>query len=139
MKIYVAGPMSDTPGFNYAAFDEASETLRNYGFGVVSPAEKDKERDPEAYERACHSLDGKFEPNMTGGLTWAEIIAMDIVIVSDEVDAIALLPGWEKSNGARLEVFVGLLRKKQFGLYSDGVIHFVDADFIRSSLKNNMP
>lgn len=141
MKLYVAGPMSGTPGFNYAAFDEAAATLRGLGFEVVSPAEMDKARNPVAYEIASKSPDGKLEPSTTGGLTWAQILSNDIIEVADKTDGLALLPGWAKSSGARLEVFVGLLRKKLFGIYSPDAeaIQFVEASMIRQILKKNLP
>jgi len=141
IKLYLAGPMSDIPGYNFPAFEAATAELRAQKFEVISPAEKDKERNPEAYEIARRSPDGKWNPTDTGGLTWAQILAGDIIIVADQVDAVALLPGWEKSSGARLEAFVGLLRKKRFALYSP-VLHelsWVSNDFIRKIIKDNMP
>jgi len=133
-KLYLAGPMSNIPGYNFPAFEAATTELRAQGFDIISPAEQDKARDPEAYERAKRSPDGKWDPSETGGLTWAQILAADIIIVS------VLLPGWEKSSGARLEAFVGLLRKKRFGLYRSGDEPFwVPVDYIRESLRRNMP
>lgn len=140
-KLYLAGPMSDIPGYNFPAFEAATAELRAQKFEVISPAEKDKERDPEAYERARNSPDGKWKPSDTGGLTWAQVLSKDIIIVADEVDGLAMLPGWEKSSGARLEAFVGLLRKKRFAIYSP-VLHelsWVSNDYIRGIIKGNMP
>src|SRR5882762_7473416 len=90
-KLYLAGPMSDIPGYNFPAFEAATAELRAQKFEVISPAEKDKERDPEAYERARNSPDGKWKPSDTGGLTWAQILSKDIIIVADEVDGLAML------------------------------------------------
>jgi len=133
--------MSDIPGYNFPAFESATAELRAQKFDVISPAEKDKERNPEAYEIARKSPDGKWNPTDTGGLTWAQILSKDIIIVADEVDGLAMLPGWEKSSGARLEAFVGLLRKKRFAVYSP-VLHqlsWVSNDYIRQIIKDNMP
>lgn len=141
IKLYVAGPMQNIPGYNFQAFDDATAVLRRLGFTVISPAERDRERNPEAYEIAKKSPDGKWTPNDTGGLTWAQILAGDIIIIADEVDGVALLPGWERSSGARLEAFVGLLRNKTFGFYhpEDESIEFVDKHRVREILQSNMP
>jgi hypothetical protein len=141
MRLYLAGPMQNIPGYNFPAFETATAVLRSMGFEVISPAEKDKERNPEAYERASRSPDGVWKSEDAGGLTWAQILAEDIVIVSDQVDGLALLPGWERSSGARLEAFVGLLRKKRFAIYHPEFrsLKFVSSDFIREILKGNMP
>ena len=37
-RIYVAGPMSGLPAFNFPAFHEAAADLRACGFDVVNPA-----------------------------------------------------------------------------------------------------
>jgi hypothetical protein len=42
-KVYVAGPMTGYPGFNYGAFDEARDLLASEGWDVISPADLDRE------------------------------------------------------------------------------------------------
>lgn len=140
-KLYLAGPMSDIPGFNFSAFEAATAELRKLGYEVTSPAEEDQKRDPVAYEHASQSVDGKWIPADTGGLTWAQILSKDVIIVADQVDGVALLPGWERSSGARLEAFVGLLRKKRFAIYNPEFksLKFVSNDFIREIIRGNMP
>jgi Domain of unknown function (DUF4406) len=133
--------MSDIPGYNFPAFEEATAQLRGMGYEVISPAEEDQKRNPVAYEIARKSPDGKWNPTDTGGLTWAQILSKDVVIVADKVDGVVLLPGWEKSSGARLEAFVGLLRKKRFAVYSPEFerLSWVSNDFIREIIRGNMP
>jgi hypothetical protein len=138
-KWYLAGPMQNIPGYNFPAFEEATATLRAQGHEIISPAEKDKERDPVAYEKASKSPDGVWKAEETGGLTWAEILATDVILVADHVDGVVLLPDWTKSSGARLEAFVGLLRKKRFAVYMDRELREVSADYIRTKIKEFMP
>ena len=106
MKLYLAGPMSGIPQFNYPAFDTAAEELREQGYEVVNPAEMDGE---EVREAALESTDGIFVGGMVGGDTWGEMLARDVQMVADEVDGVALLPFWGSSRGARLEVFTAIL------------------------------
>lgn len=86
--LYVAGPMSGYPGYNYPAFDEAARRLRLAGFSVLNPAEIDADDYPRAGEPPWD---------------WYMRKALDMVL---DADAIAVLPGWECSRGARLEVDV---------------------------------
>ena len=103
-KFYIAGPMTGIPQFNFPAFDVAAASLRSFGYEVVSPVELDDEEsraaalsnetgDPYAYEDDTNE-------------TWGDLLSRDVKLIADEVDAVICLPGWEKSKGARLEVFV---------------------------------
>lgn len=105
-KVYVAGPMTGIPQMNFPAFDAAARNLRGRGYGVVSPAELDS---PESRAAALASVDGN-PVGYAEGETWGQFLARDVKLIADEgIEAIVVLPGWEKSRGARLETFVARL------------------------------
>ena len=79
-RVYLAGPMSGIEALNFPAFHKAAASLRASGYDVVNPAEINS--DPNAGWNACMRAD------------IAQLVTCD---------RIALLPGWEKSKGARLE------------------------------------
>ena len=108
MKLhYLAGPMRGIKSFNYPAFDEAAAELRNLGYEIKNPTEFDS---PGARYKAMQSKDGALIDGEVAGKTWGEILGRDVTILSDECEGIILLPGWEKSEGARLECFCAIGR-----------------------------
>ncbi len=80
-RIYISGPMTGLPGFNFAAFHAAAAGLRRAGFEVVNPAEVNP--DPTTHRYAC--------------------LRDDLASLA-RCDALALLDGWERSPGANREV-----------------------------------
>jgi nucleoside 2-deoxyribosyltransferase len=54
MKIYLAGPMTDRPRFNFDEFDRHAAMLRGRGHIVISPAELDR---AEGFDPDRHDLD----------------------------------------------------------------------------------
>ncbi len=96
MKLYVAGPMRGKPARNAAAFEEATATLRSEGHEVISPAEMDDEY-------------GELGDGVAG--VWDTVdrraIRRDIEALFG-CHAVVVLPGWEASEGATLEVTVAL-------------------------------
>lgn len=86
-RLYVAGPMTGLPDLNFPAFHRAAAQLRALGYQVVNPAEINT--DPAADWLTC----------MRAGIK--QLV---------DVDAIVMLPGWERSKGATLEhaIAVGL-------------------------------
>lgn len=96
---YLAGPMRGYPLYNFPAFHKAARWLRSEGWTVFSPAERD-EQDPEI----------DHETNIAG---WQADRGLDYFMAYDlkavcEHDAVICLPGWEKSQGARLETMVAV-------------------------------
>lgn len=120
--------MSGIPAYNYPAFDEAARVLRAAGFEVVTPSELD---DPETRAKALASPDGKDNT----GHTWGEFLARDVKIVADDVNAVALLPGWENSRGAKLEAYVGLCCGHRFYEYlSDEMMVYISPQEVQRRL-----
>lgn len=105
MKLYIAGPMTGLPQFNYPAFLELAAKLRASGYDVVSPAELD---DPEDRAAALASPNGLMsEFNSASSQTWGDFLARDVKLLADDgIEGIVVLPGWHLSRGARLETFV---------------------------------
>jgi hypothetical protein len=115
MKIYIAGPMSGYPQFNFPYFDHVANTLRANGFEVVSPAELD---DPEFHAKVLEEGITGYEKHLLGA--WGDCLARDVKLIADSgIEMIVLLPRWQASRGARLEAFVGALCDLKFSLYYD--------------------
>jgi hypothetical protein len=140
-KIYLAGPMSGIPQFNFPAFFAAAGQLRAAGFEVVSPAEIDNSEDKGA---ALSSPDGDMR-NIANKKTWGDFLARDVKLLADTgIQGIVFLPNWQTSKGAKLEALVGLLQGFKFWELEEGVAYrvtsrsVIDAisDAIRPNLKD---
>ena len=87
-RIYLSGPMTGLPDFNYPAFNAEAARLRALGYHVENPAENPPQDSWEAYMAVCI-------PQMA------------------TCDTIAQLPGWSESRGALRErqeaVHLGML------------------------------
>ena len=82
MKLYIAGPMSNVPDFNYPAFHAATKQLAAVGYTPINPARSE---------------------GREGCATWLHYMRAALRDIAD-ADGIATLPGWVESRGARLEV-----------------------------------
>ena len=128
MLYYLSGPMSNIPQFNIPAILSAAETLRNRGYEIQLPADLDK---PESIEVLMKSPDGALHGGKTDeGRTWGQYLADDVILVADKIGGIIFLDGWEKSRGARLEAYVGLLTGKPMWQFND-----IDKDVYLDELK----
>lgn len=85
-RIYICGPMRGRPGDNHDAFNRAAERFRALGWTVLNPVEIGEE---------MH----KNDPTVPD----SEYLRADVVALAT-CDAIALLPEWDHSVGARCEV-----------------------------------
>ncbi len=101
MKIYLAGPMSGYQNFNYPAFHAAAAKLRGDGHSVFNPAWRDMERD--GVDWGAEVTDGCLTSAKAKGFDRRRALCDDLTFICTEADAIALLPGWEKSSGATAE------------------------------------
>lgn len=96
---YISGPMTGIKKFNHPKFIEAATVLRQRGFRVLNPAEQ------------FYCITGlELERYLTRDLV--ELIYCDFI---------ALLPGWENSKGAKIEVTVALATGKEFVLLEDAL------------------
>lgn len=87
MRIYIAGPMTGLPDFNYPAFDAAAAQWRASGWDVLNPAESFGRRTDLPYDLYLREA--------------ARLVTMS--------DALALLPGWYDSKGALLELHLAVV------------------------------
>lgn len=111
-KIYIAGPMSGYPEFNFPAFFAAAGLWKAKGWLVFNPAAKEEEKalDPEA----CKVGDDKLA--VANGFDFRQCFEWDLCRVV-EADAIYMLPGWEASSGARAEHAAAIAIKARYPEY----------------------
>jgi len=83
-RIYLAGPMTGMPGHNFPTFHAAAERFRKAGWDVANPAE---------------NFQGRTD------LPRSAYLRADVASLA-QCDAIALLPGWDRSDGATLEAVI---------------------------------
>lgn len=84
LRVYLCGPMTGFEAHNFPAFHAAAARLRALELDVVNPAELH----PEPGERG-----------------WHECLRIDLAAMLT-CQVVALLPGWQGSNGAHLEIHV---------------------------------
>ena len=101
MKLYLAGPMTGYPNFNFPAFHAAAKKLRDEGHSVFNPAERGVERDGKDW--GAEVPDGSQEAAKAKGFSLRVALGDDLAFICGEAEGIALLPGWENSKGARAE------------------------------------
>lgn len=91
MVLYLAGPMTGLPRWNFDTFGKAARVLRSAGFGVLSPAER--------------MVEAGFSPDdpRAEGFDLRAVLAEDIAAVL-ACDGVALIDGWDASPGAVVEV-----------------------------------
>lgn len=80
-RLYLSGPMTGIEDFNFPAFNKQAAELRSVGFHVENPAEH----------------------GVVEGAEWEDYLRHDIAKLAT-CEIIALMPGWEKSKGANLEL-----------------------------------
>ena len=81
MIVYISGPMTGVPDY-MERFQAAADLLIAKGHTVVNPA--------------------NMEQVIDGEISYDRILAMDIALL-EHCDAICLLPGWQRSKGAKAE------------------------------------
>lgn len=106
-SVYVAGPMSGYPNFNFEAFFTAQHTLERQGWKVHNPAQKDVEDDPDIANNAT----GCVVEAAAKGWDFRKAFKWDCEKVIDG-DGIYMLNGWEYSPGATAEHAVAKFVKK---------------------------
>jgi len=82
-RLYLDGPMTGFEDFNFPAFNKMAAKLRARGYVVENPAEH----------------------GVVDGADWADYMAYDLTRLG-LCGQVAVLPGWENSKGARLEVHI---------------------------------
>ena len=108
-SIYIAGPMTGYPEFNFPAFFAAQAQFEAEGWTVWNPAAKDSE---SAVEADSSFASGDAKALVANGWDWQDAFEWDCIKVLRS-DAIYLIPGWEKSTGARAEWAVAQFAKAQ--------------------------
>lgn len=103
LRIYLAGPMTQIPFFNFPAFNAAAQKLRASGHEVFNPAECDIDRHGGIDIGADNPTGDPKLAEEKHNFSLRDALAEDTAYICKEADAIAMLPGWENSKGARAE------------------------------------
>lgn len=98
-RVYIAGPMRGIKEFNFPAFDAAKALGQSLGWEVVSPADIDRE---SGFHEEGHDGNHPFDAEQVRVFATRDTQAL-LNFRAEDGDAVAMLPGWENSKGARSE------------------------------------
>lgn len=112
--IFISGPMRGHPEFNFPLFFEVEKML------------KEKYPQAEIFNPAQKDLDMGFKPwgkkgneNITElGLSLREAMAADLEFLAKKATKIYLLPRWQTSSGAKVEIALAKLLNLEFIFHS---------------------
>jgi len=93
--VYCCGPMTGIENFNFDSFYKACAKLESQGYKAINPAALDSESGYPLVRLQSLTPD-EFQVFLKGAMK-RDLDALQ------QCDAIALLPGWESSKGARAE------------------------------------
>ena len=110
-KIYIAGPMSGLPNFNRDAFNAEAHRLLGLGHIALNPA------------------------ILPDGLEQHQYMAICIEMVK-MADQLVMLPGWERSAGARAEHALAIKLGKPVILLVAGPVRAMLSRFARLAVPN---
>lgn len=92
--IFISGPMTGLPNYNFEKFNEVAAKLEKAGHKVVNPVKICKKYKQETVIKDKSAFDA--------------MVAEQQKAEREECDSIILLDGWEKSRGVRLELKTAL-------------------------------
>lgn len=102
--------MSGVPDYNFPLFFAVEHELHCQGYRVENPAKNNGD-----------TLSAALADVRETALTWAEYMKRDLVRLAKS-DAVCLLPGWQNSKGATLEVHIA----RALGMV---IYHWCEPDF----------
>jgi len=111
-KIYIAGPMTGLPQFNFPTFDTFRDVYERMGYEVFSPADHDRILLGKPKEWLPEESDSigpwkQWSPSVipVGGImpTLNDMLGADLEWIAKNATHIAMTPGWENSKGANAE------------------------------------
>ena len=138
---YIAGPMRGKPLYNYQAFEDAAQRLTDRGRTVVSPHQYDIDK---GWADVRYSVGSEWRRwgRMFISVELTDSFPFDTDMLRehnfdciDGCSVIALLPGWQLSEGARAEVEYGLSQNKHFDLVTPIEIMSVARYWVSHQLK----
>ena len=103
-KVFLSGPMTGHPGYNFQRFNLAEKQLADAGIECVNPV------------HICKKY--KEEHVLADKAVFDKMIAEEQE-AERECDAILLLDGWQMSKGVRLELKIALEMDMQIFLEED--------------------
>lgn len=103
MRIYLAGPMTGKPEFNFPAFHAAAKKLEETGYEVFNPAKRDYELHGTDISKGNINGDEKLA-KQDYGFDRRAALCHSLAWICQHAEGIAMLPGWENSRGAIAEL-----------------------------------
>jgi len=105
-SIYIAGPMTGYPLFNFPAFDKERDRWIERNFTVFNPADHDR----KLLGKTSSWMPEESDSNgpwkswaIPGAPSLRQMLGADLAWIAEHATDIVMLPGWEKSNGAKAE------------------------------------
>lgn len=107
-SVYIAGPMTGIPAYNYPAFVEAANAWRAEGWEPSTPFDANSQVWRRHYGRDFDPYTDKCD---YGDPILGEMLVEDLLVLI-AADRVAFLPGWRASKGATFEHSVAVMLGK---------------------------